>query len=455
MNKKISRILTAGLAAVMLACAALPVSAAGTNYSGMATDSLTSTTLDKYLVMDEGANVPNVEFAYSIAKGSAMTYDTEEGVFQVLEGKFSVDGKKPSIAWDQYAVNELDADDKSTVKFTSSDSTILFASKGTTDYVKGLEAGEKYAKHTATIDFTGVVFPEPGVYRYIITEDTETTLAGINYDTDATRVLDVYVVDASTDSTKELKIQSFVLHANVSGIPMDTDGNMGSNGIGEGTTSTEGDGTEASDYKSQGFTNEFVSHDLVFSKTVDGNQASRDKYFKFTVTISGALKNSVYTVSIQDDSNDNTTDGDADATVPSNAATLATYVGQTNPLTITTDASGNATAVFYLQHGQSIAIRGLGDGTKYTIEETPEDYLPAATPSGDADVAVDGDNAAKVVDTTSGIKADTTVAYKNTRGGVIPTGVLLVVAPFAGLMLVGGVGTAVVLGKKRKNEDAE
>ena len=450
MNRKFLHFFAIVTAVAMLMCNAITAFAAGSNYDTIIDENKT-TTFDKYLVMDEGANVPNVEFSYSIAPGQAISYDADGSVFRVFAGVGS-----PTIKWDQYKGQDTDdngADDQlSTVVFKSSDTTILKADQGASDYVKGLADGEKYAKHTATVDFSNVAFPEPGVYRYIITEDTTTPISGITYDADNTRVLDVYVVDATgTDGVKTLKISSYVIHAKADSIGTGdnngTDGNTTSS-----ATSGAADGTAESDYKSQGFTNRFVSYDLTFSKTVSGNQASRDKYFKFTVKISGALPNTVYTVSLNNDGNPNTTDGNnADATVPSNAATLASYVGQTNANTITTDENGEVTAVFYLQHGQSIAIRGLGKGTQWTTKEDSEDYLPSSAVTGDKNAAVNAGNAALVENTVSGIENDTVVAYTNTREGVVPTGVLLMVAPFAAMMLVGIIGVVAILGKKKHN----
>lgn len=460
MNKKFSKLLTAGLAAVMLATSAVSVSAAGTNYDtniGTATGISKVTTFDKYLVMEEGANVPNVEFAFSIAPGSAIAYDTDEGTFQVLAGITGTSGG-PTITWDQYHLDSdedgPDTDVKSTVRFTSSDTTILAANKGDTDYVKDLVAGKKYVKHTATVDFSDVVFPEPGVYRYVITE-TDPNLAGIVCDANLYRYLDVYVTDASDATTKKLEIAGYVLHATADSIDRSEDfGTDGTTGSDATSGALAAAGTAASDYKSQGFTNKFVSHDLSFSKTVTGNQGSRDKYFKFTVTISGALPNTKYTVSLDDDSNAYTTDGvKADATVPENAATDSDYYGESNLTEIVTNANGSGTYVFYLQHGQTIAIRGLGEGTIWTIEETPEDYkVSDVDVSGDSTADVDDSNDAKVV--SEGIDADTVVAYTNTRDGVVPTGVLLVVAPFAAMALAGLAGIIVIASKKRKNTDA-
>ena len=71
------------------------------------------------------------------------------------------------------------------------------------------------------------------------------------------------------------------------------------------------------------------------------------------------------------------------------------------------------------------------------MTENPEDYKQTAP-----------DNASGTI-----VSEDVTAAFTNTRSGVIPTGVLLTVAPFAAIMAVGAVGIIVMVGKKRKRAE--
>ena len=411
MNKKISKIFAVALAFVLCFAMATPAFAAG-NYTGMTgTDHLT-TTFDKYLVMDSNAKVPNVKFNFSITAGTPLP--AANGKFEVLKGVFSEDGSKPSIS------------NSGVVSFASNDATFTTATAASGDYVKGDLTNKKYAKQTAVIDFTGVVFKEPGVYRYVITEDT-TAKQGIVYDTAATRILDVYVEDASTDTAKLLKIAGYVFHATATQPDVDS--------VKFGTAeNTAAENTAASDYKSQGFTNEYISHDLTFKKTVSGNQASRDKYFKFTVTITGALPNTKYNVNITN----------AEAAPSGNSAT--TYTNMENPSEIETDATGAVTQTFYLQHNQYITIEGLTDGALWEITEDAEGYKSTV-------VAKEGETALAGAADTDGIHSDSSAAFDNYREGVVPTGVLLTVAPFAVLMLVGIAGAVAIILKKKRTSD--
>ena len=408
------------MAAMMSFCMATPAFAA-TQYTALTG---TTTTFDKFLVMDEDASVPNVEFAYTITgSGNAKTYDVSgtNNQVEVLDGVGT-----PTITWDSVGSAA------GTVKFQPSDTTTTKAANdasATPAPVKGLDAGEKFAKHTATIDFTGVNFTEPGIYRYKISE-AATTQPGITNDGNLDRYLDVYVTD---NGSGVLTLSSYVLHSSADDVPMSE-----TNGSATGTYPQN---------KSQGYTNEYTTKNFTFSKSVSGNQASRDKYFKFHVKIENATEGNVFVVSLADDSNANTVDGNADASPTKTDST--TYTTMSNPTSLTANASGVAEADFYLQHGQSIAVRGVTLGAKYTVTETKEDYKPAATAT-EGTVAATGDSV--VVNSAA---VDNTIAFTNTRNGVIPTGILLTVAPFAALTLVGGVGAATMMVKARKKEDEE
>ena len=406
--KKYTRFLTTLLAAALLVVAALPSAfAAGSNYSGTIEGTKT-TTFDKYLVMDADANVPNATFTYAVTAGAKKSYNIQDAdkTFEVLAG---VDADKVTMAGvgtgaQKFEIVYKQGDD------TANDANTLIKEYNNTT--------QKYALKTATLDFSQVNFTEPGVYRYIITESG--TNQGITNDADVTRVLDVYVYDDSSETEKKLKIQDYILHSNVDDEPVVA---MGSNNGSAGAYTAT---------KSQGFTNVYDTSDLTFRKEVSGNQASRDKYFEFTVEISDAVAGTKYDVDITG----------ADATPLSNDATTVTTAA--NPTSITVpDGATTVTQKFYLQHGQEITIQGLAKDTRYSVSENPEDYKSTAA-------GVTG-----YTDAVSGTIASTDLktSYLNTRNGVIPTGVLLTVAPFAAIMAIGAVGILVMVGKKRKRAE--
>ena len=382
------------------------VFAAGTNY-GPTIEGTKTTTFDKFLVMDNQANVPNATFSYEVTAGTAKAYDVDGKKFQVLAG---VDAEK--IKMEGVGTTTV-----KTIAYTPEDTTANDENTMVKNYDK---TTEKYAKKTATLDFSAVTFTEPGVYRYIITESG--TNQAITNDADPTRVLDVYVNDASTETEKKLTIAGYVLHSNENDEPDVAAGeNAGSTGAYVAT-------------KSQGFTNEYDTSDLTFKKEVAGNQASHDKYFKFTVKITDAVKGTVYTVDVTG----------ADDQSKTNAATIAENAGKENVKTMTVGDDGTISQDFYLQHGQEIKIQGIAKDTKYDVTENKEDYKSEAK-------AVTG-----YADDVTGtiVSTDLKTSYKNTRAGVIPTGVIMTVAPFAAVTLLGAAGM-VTIKMRKKEDDAE
>lgn len=412
--------MTALMAATAFAGVGTPVlAAAGTNY-GATIEGTKTTTFDKFLVMDTQANVPNATFTYAVTAGNAKAYDVAGKKFQVLAG---VDADKVTMAGVGAAANSIvfKQGDGSDTHDTTKDA-----------YVKDLAAGKKYALKTATLDFSKVQFTEPGVYRYIITEAG--TNQGITNDADLTRVLDVYVNDASAEVdgafTKKLTIAGYVLHSNVDDEPDVAAGeNFGSTGA-------------YTDKKSQGFTNSYDTSDLTLRKQVTGNQASRDKYFEFTLNIDKAQPNTKYDVVIDE----------ADATSKANAATIEANAGKANVTSITTDDAGKATQKFYLQHGQQITVQGLAKDTTYAVTENTEDYKSTANTKDTPVVDTKADTEAAPVDGTI-VSTDLTTGFLNTRDGVIPTGVIMAVAPFAVVTILGGAGVVTMVMKRNNKED--
>lgn len=393
------------------------VFAAGSNY-GSQIDGTKTTTFDKYLVMDQQANVPNATFTYAVTAGNAKAYDVAGKKFQVLAG---VDADEITMA----GVGE--GADVNKIAFKKGDGSDTHDT--TKDaYVKDLAAGKKYALKTATLNFSNVRFTEPGVYRYIITE--RGTNQAITNDADPTRVLDVYVNDDSTETEKKLTIAGYVLHSNVNDEPDVAAGDdFGSAG-------------KYTDTKSQGFTNSYDTSDLTLRKEVTGNQASHDKYFEFTLNIDNALPNTKYNVVI---------DG-ADATSKTNAATIDANAGKANVTSIITDENGKATQKFYLQHGQQVTVQGIAKDTTYALTENTEDYKSTANTAANHVVTIKEDTDSAEVNGTIA-STDLTTGYLNTRNGVIPTGVIMTVAPFAAVTLLGAAGMVTMKMKKREDDE--
>ena len=385
-----------------------------------------TTAFDKYLVMDEEAEVPNASFTYAVTAGRAKAYNVAGKKFEVLAG---VDADKVTMA----GVGSKTAN---TITYKPGDATLNDENALVKDYDNSFK---KYAKKTATLDFSACRFTEPGIYRYIVTESG--TNQAVTNDADATRVVDVYVMNDDSDDGYDyqcgkLKIAGYVLHSNADDAPDVSLGeNHGSAGAYAGT-------------KSQGFTNSYDTSDIVIGKFVSGNQASRDKYFEFTVSITDAVPGTVYHVDLHS----------ASATTPSNAATITANEGKTNPGTLTVGADGTVTQKFYLAHDQAIEILGVAKDTKYKVTENAEDYKSTPLDAACLDTLTYGEADGPIKpDATSGTVASKNLitGYVNTRDGVIPTGVIMTVAPFAAVTLLGGVGAVTMVMKKRKSSEEE
>ena len=522
MKKHLAKIAAFAMMASMAAAMPIGASAAG-NYNGLIDDTVdtdsaysdtngtelvadittnNTTMLKKVLEIEDGANIPACSFTFTATAGSAV--EAGNNTLAVLAGvdadkityKTVVDSSHTSFA--ASGSTEISS---TTVDGTSSAINVAYAANNVTlganngvtgsiltvtnDNVVLSNGGDEtyYAEKEVELNFSNCRFTEPGVYRYILTETKTETSAntGITNDTDATRTLDVYVEDASyyTKTTtggndiytynKKLRIAGYVMYVGTQqGGPKKGDATAGTAFKAEdGTTQLTPNTLEVENAKkSVGFKNTYETEDLTFSKTVTGNQGSKDKYFAFTVKIENAVAGTVYNVSYADDSNANTTDGNASAMISANpnVATTCISSGVTQPNTITIGNNGSAEQRFYLQHGQKIAIRGLAKGTKYTITEAPEDYTPSAVATAGSDKNTgDAKGEGSVITLSNNamsddyIQGDAVIDFTNTRNGTIPTGVLLSVAAPAsmGVLIIGGLAALHVQRKRRKSADDE
>ena len=460
-------------AAVFASIAAAPMSAsaAGTTYSStLITDAaLKTTTLDKYLVMKADANVPNAQFTFSVAPGAAADADKTNGTLAVLAGIGT-----PTLT-------------NGTMTFSTADTATKEADKGTDTpvFVTADTSDEKYVKKTLTLDFSGVAFTEPGIYRYIITESgTNQGITNGYVDASTTevvsRTLDVYVEDVNSpvaegeDAGKpQLKIAGYVMYNDTQTAGPKAETNT--------SAAAPNNGAEVADAtKNQTISNVYSSQDLTFGKVVTGNQGSKDKYFKYTVEIGNiSAENAKLSVDLSG----------ADTAVPAspNAATKTDYAGKVNPAeliaatTKTVDADGykveavttgeapdtvttyKITAYYYLQNGQYITIQGIPKGASYSVTEDEEDYTKtngidkSLSPLNWDGDSTNGNDA--LTDAASGTIADADIhtGYTNDRSGAIPTGILSTVAGSLGIVALGiaGVAGGAVYLKKKKSEDEE
>ena len=387
-NPKTTAVLTALLVAGM---ATTPVMAAGTTYASV---NGISTTFDTTIYMRDTAKVPNVTFHYGVTAGAPQA--ASAGNLAVLAGNDHVTSEGlPTIA---------------DITFTAGEA----------------KTTEKSIKKTGTVDFSGVSFKEPGVYRYVVTETGEAQ--GVTHEDnsdphkaeDRVKALDVYVTD---DGTGKLVVSGYVMHDN------------------EKDKAAQLDETKKLDDKDTNFEHLLTTSDVVLSKKVTGNQGSRDEYFKFTVNIKGADAGTQFIVDLSN----------ADATTKANGVNTETHV---NKSLLTAGADGTLKEDFWIQNGQSIKIQGLGGSTGYTVTEADNAYKTNIAVTGDATNEADNDIAAvatKAV-TDKAVTKDTTVAYTNDKSGAVPTGIIMPIAGATTIMLIGGAGVGYFILKNKKRE---
>ena len=283
-----------------------------------------------------------------------------------------------------------------TAEFSNADTTNTIAGLPTDEDHSNPTTGKKYVQKSVSITLPNTSFTKPGVYRYEISE-TNSNLPGVTYDSNPTRYLDVFVV---ADKNDMLSVSKYVFRKAATNIG--TDGKYVTN----------------SDEKSAGYINELTQYDFEFSKTIAGNQGDKNKRFAFTLNISGANP----------------------GTYP-----VETIDVTGNPTFITIGDGGSEEARYSLTDGSRVKIIGLNAGAVCTVTEDAEDYT--ATHRLDSGNAVSGESSGAVT-----LNSDHSVAFTNTRNGVIPTGVIMTIAPFAiGVCVFGAVIIFIICRRKRRN----
>lgn len=283
--------------------------------------------------------------------------------------------------------------------FSNADTANTIAGVPTDPEAGPATAGSKYAQKSVTVTFPANSFTKPGVYRYVINE-TDGGKPGVTYDT-TSRYLDVFVV--ADPATNVLSVDSYVLRNSAT------------------TIGTDGAYTSDPDVKSDGYTNTVTQYDFDFSKTITGNQGDKNKRFTFTLNITNAIP----------------------GTYPVEATDVTG-----NPTTITIGTDGTYTGTFDLTNGSNFKVLGLNAGAICTVSEDAQDYT--ASHVVDNGSSVSGNNSGAITLANS----NHSVAFTNSRNGLIPTGVLLTVAPFAiGLLLFGALAIFFIARKKKRAEE--
>ena len=248
-------------------------------------------------------------------------------------------------------------------------------SVGDVTYAQG-EAGS--ANKTRQIEIQLPEYDSVGVYTYIIHEVAGNS-AGVTYYGDAI-LLRVTVIE------QDGKLRIAAVHT-------------------EDPEST-GEG------KRDDFDNLYSAGKLEVHKDVEGIMGNKDKYFEFTVQLTGE-EGKTY----QD----------------SYAITGGSY--DANPDSIEIRPGETTEATFYLKDDDTIHIENLPYGVEYKVSETPvADYVTTETGTeGEVDAAVEQAN------------------FTNTKGGTVDAGVVLDSAPYL-FTLTGAAGVGLLLTLRRRHQ---
>lgn len=449
--KMLSAVVTTGMVSAAMA---LPTLAAGTTYTPIAAQ---DATFNKYLLLEEDMQVPSLTFQYEVDSSDVTADPGDDDHLPLYIGKTVTTTGANAATYPKIE----------DVSFGSAD-----AAETST-----LLTGYKTYKKTITVDFgdaTGsdvVKFDEPGVYRYYIKEVKDTNAAGLYYDVEPTatglrtegdlyRTLDVYVEDATSGTSKNLKVTGYIMYdGKITGLPNASANTETGNTAITTTKEIKVNGTTTPGVtganKTDNYVNFYDAFSLTFGKEVTGNQGSKDKYFKLTLELTSPV-DVAFTVDILK----------ADSEVPSNSATDATYVGKTNTTTITATAGKKVSTDFYLQDGQYITVKGIPAGTVYALTEVEEGYKK--TEKIAADLSTFSVNTANDDPTVtyealnnevSGTISNDNIytGYTNAKDGILPTGILVKATPVIviGVLAIAGVVFFAVRNAKNKDLDDE
>ena len=282
------------------------------------------------------------------------------------EGTFS---PAETFSFDIEADNDTDASDDITPE------NMPMPTIGTVSYLRG-EAGSTTKTKEIKIDLPE--YDSVGVYTYIIHEAAGNS-AGVTYYGDAI-LLRVTVIE------QDGKLRIAAVHT-------------------EDPEST-GEG------KKDDFDNLYSAGKLEVHKDVEGIMGNKDKYFEFTVQLTGE-EGKTY----QD----------------SYAITGGSY--DANPASIKIKPGETTEATFYLKDGDTIHIENLPYGVEYKVSETPvADYVTTETGTeGEVDEAVER------------------ASFTNTKGGTVDAGVVLDSAPYL-FTLTGAAGVGLLLTLRRRHQ---
>lgn len=291
-------------------------------------------------------------------------------------------------------------DDKNSISFTPGD-TVAATYNGT-----GTITVAENVKET---------FKNPGVYHYVLKE-TAGTYDGITYDPIEKHI---YVYVANNNNDTDLIVEAVTV----------ADGKNGEIG-----TEAKCDTLKFTNVYGDGTPDDAI-HDFIIKKTVTGNQGDKNKEFSFTVTIDG------------DDADK------PEAGAEKYMAVKTSKTGGEETIHITDGVAQE----FTLMNGETLHIYGLSEKDTYTVTETDysaDGYTTIVKEDVENDEFVNIPAIGTLGEDGKVLTADGQVVEFINRKQVGPaTGVAMTFAPYVLLVAAAGGLGAVVLGKKKREDD--
>ena len=348
-----------------------------------------TTTFNQTLLMDSQTQMKNISFGYSITAGT------------MIEGSAGVTYVKAGLVDPACSVASTSFSNTTPATIgTPSDAT--FTSK-------------KYMLQTAKVLIDARQFTEPGIYRYVITENT--VLNGednglFSLDTNTIRYLDVLV---EYKDGQNLIVSSSVLHNN--------------------SVALTGSTLEVSE-KSTGYENSYLlsTNDLVIRNKITGNQSDLLHKFSYTLNIAGDIAYRQITAVLPDGG---TTKIDINA---EGKGSLTFQLSGTDKLTVR-DIQKNASYSITSKR-DSLALEGF-DVTVGPTNTTG--YGPEVQFFNDTDTSTECD----VLNTA--VTENVDVTFTNEKNGIVPTGVIVDTAPYLLSVLLGSFGILLIQAKKQRD----
>ena len=422
MNKTLKRIMTIALALILCLSLAAPALAADEtpNPNG---NGLKGVVVYVNMIVDKDlAQYPQATATITVSAGAKADYPTSEGDTSAIVGRDAVmEGLKVGG----------NSNGTATVSF---DGTAPL--EGGSDKVA--DATQKYASHGVKIDFSGITFPNPGVYRYDVKQTSLTVASGKAGFTEATETYQILVFVVVNEESGEPEIGGTIVKPGEdnedqkkpeSPDPNPTDPDP------KDPTDPEQDGYLGGTKGYMNFNNYYGAESITIEKSVTGNQGDRNEVFSITVDLAGSPDGIYYITNV----NPTGTEGEY------------THSNKTMGITVK-DGTGSGT--ISLKHGESVVI-SAAKGTKYVITETgATNYVTVITEGKESAKSSSDFTEATQNNKTTGeaktLSADVYYIINNNNQDTIPgTGVLLTIAPFVILMIVGVVGVTIVMKKKK------